>query len=303
MFWRRSFRILGLILGLFLFLREILQGGNMLIERSVLFLNVPLLLLAALLNMPAYFVQILSWTMIMRYLGVSLSLRQSIRGYPSTFLARYIPGSVWGYWSRSEWLKESYNVSYACSLLASILEVILLLLVAAFLVTLGISSHLSGLKRIVTRSLAGILLIFMVVGIPRLTYRITRGFPQITRDNKYWYKAIVLAGILFCLYGGTLLFVSRATWPTSSLDLMGAIYVTSFSWLLGFVLIFIPAGIGVRETVLSSLLISHFGLPVGPASLAAVTLRFVLVLTEAGWLVTGLILLGQDYREKLDKRS
>lgn len=298
MSWRKYIRTLGIVLGLCLFLREILRTGNILTARSFNFPNLSLLLLAVLLNVPAYLFQILSWNMIMRHLGVPLSIRQSIQGYPLAFLARYIPGSIWGYWSRSEWLKESYDVSYAISLLASVLEVVLFLLAAVSITMFGVSFQLPGPMRTMARLTAGILMVSTGIGIPRLTRRKRGGLPQIIYGNKYWYKAVVFAGILLCLHGGTLFLTSQAIWPTSSLDLMGAIYATSLSWLLGFVLIFIPAGIGIRETALSSLLTRSFGFPDGLASLAAVTFRFVLVLTEAGWLLVGLLLMSRNYRKE-----
>ncbi|MEM2001786.1 MAG: lysylphosphatidylglycerol synthase transmembrane domain-containing protein [Candidatus Bathyarchaeia archaeon] len=278
-------------MGLFLFLRETLRTASLLTAKSFYSLNLPLLLLAVLLSVPAYFFQILSWNMIMRYLGVSLSMRQSIQGYPLTFLARYIPGSIWGYWSRSEWLRESCNISYVTSLSASVLEVVLFLLAAASITIFGVSFQLSGLMRTTARLTTGILIILTGLGIPWISHRMGGCLPQAAyNNNKYWYQAVVFAGVPLCLHGGTLFLISKAIWTTSSLDSMGAVYATSLSWLLGFVLIFIPAGIGVRETALSYLLIKYFGFPTGLASLAAVTFRFVQVLTEAEWLLLGLLL-------------
>lgn len=289
--WRKYLRVAGLVLGLLLFLREILRVGSSLTRKSFYFPDVWFLLAAILLNASTYFIQILSWNMIMRYLGVSVSLRQSIQGYPLTFLPRYIPGGIWGYWSRSEWLKESYGINYTDSFMASALETTLLALTAILLAVGGGSFFLSGIKRTVAGVIAGSLLILIGCGIPQSMSRIRRGVSQFTSSG-YWYGAAALSLILVCLHGGTLYLIGLAIQPDSSLDLIGATYVMSLSWFLGFVFMFIPAGIGIRETALSSLLISRFGFLAGQASLVAITFRFLLILTEVEWLAVALVLRG-----------
>ncbi len=276
------------MLGLLLFLREALRAGNALTE-SFYFPNAFFLVIAALLSSFAYLFQILCWNMIMQYLGIPLSLRQSIQGYPITFLPRYIPGSIWGYWSRNEWLKEHYGISYTESSLASALEVGLLVLTAILLSAGGTLFHSSGPEVLTTGLIFGGALILIWLGIPLLRSGMKRTFLNL----KYWYGASALSTILLCLHGGTLYLVSLAASPTASLDLVGAIYATSLSWLLGFVCIFVPAGIGVREMALSSLLVARFSFLSGTASLIAVSFRFLLILSETEWIIIALILSGQ----------
>lgn len=291
MSWQKYFRALGLGLGFLLFMREIWRVGGLLIERRLYFPGTGYLLLgASLVSASAYFVQILSWNMIMRYIGVPLSPRHAVEGYPITFLPRYIPGSIWGYWSRSEWLKESYSISYADSFLASSLEIALFALTALFLVTSGMAFYSSGVKRVVLGSISGGLIILMGEGIPRLIFKI-RQHPsyQIAPCIRSWYMAVALSVLLLYLHGSTVYLTSLAVWPASPIDLIGATYITSLAIFLGFVCIFVPAGIGVREVILSSALVNRFGLPPEQASLIAIAFRFWVILAEMEWIVVGLI--------------
>jgi len=290
--WQKYFRTLGLGLGFLLFMREIWRVSNLLVEKSLYFPRTGYLLLlgASLVSASAYFVQILSWDMIMRYIGVPLSPRHAVQGYPITFLPRYIPGSIWGYWSRSEWLKESHSISYADSFLASSLEIILFALTALSLVTSGVAFYSSGVKRVVLGSISGGLIVLMGLGIPRLIFKIRQqpSYQQTAPCIHSWYMAVALSVLLLYLHGSTVYLTSLAVWPASSINLIGATYITSLAIFLGFVFIFVPAGIGVREAVLSSALVNRFGIPPEQASLIAIAFRFWVILAEVEWIVVGL---------------
>ncbi len=69
--------------------------------------------------------QIGAWVLLMRSLNIELPIHKARYIYSLSFLARYIPGSIWGYLSRSEWLLHDYQVSYTSSNYGSILEVAL----------------------------------------------------------------------------------------------------------------------------------------------------------------------------------
>jgi uncharacterized membrane protein YbhN (UPF0104 family) len=100
--------------------------------------------------------------------------------------------------------------------------------------------------------------------------------------------AVALSVLLLYLHGSTVYLTSLAVWPASSINLIGATYITSLAIFLGFVFIFVPAGIGVREAVLSSALVNRFGIPPEQASLIAIAFRFWVILAEVEWIVVGL---------------
>ena len=105
---------LGLGIGLFFFVGQILRGYQVF---STLTLDVSLLVrlsAAVLAGLVALGLQMAAWRYLMQDLGIKLTWRSIIGGYMLSFLPRYVPGSVWGYLSRSEWLKTS-SWSSICS--------------------------------------------------------------------------------------------------------------------------------------------------------------------------------------------
>lgn len=285
--WQKRFFIVGLTIGSLLFFREILRAKDVLAQ-SIYSPNKFLFLPAILLNTLAYLCQVLCWNMIMQYIGIQITFWQSIQSYSFTFLSRYIPGSVWGYLARHEWLRECYRISYIKSSLASVLEIILLVLSALFFSTGGIGFFLEGPRRVMAGVASWMLLVLIWLGMPSLTARIRHNLPA--KRKRYWHKAVILSLMTLSLHGGTVYLTSFAIYPHSSLDLIGAIYTMNLSWLLGFAFIFVPAGIGIRETALSLLLANHFNFPARQASMIAVTVRSLLILAELEWIIIGLIL-------------
>jgi hypothetical protein len=79
---------------------------------------------------------------------------------------------------------------------------------------------------------------------------------------------------------------------------VGAICIAN---ILGFIAVFAPAGIGVREGVLMLLLSPTLG--TGSAALFAVTLRLVQVVGDSATAAVGLILLRRDERSRADEKT
>jgi uncharacterized membrane protein YbhN (UPF0104 family) len=70
------------------------------------------------------------------------------------------------------------------------------------------------------------------------------------------------------------------------------------SWLVGFAALFVPAGLGVRELTLSSLLQQMAAVSAGDASLVAVLTRLGIVAAELVFLLIAAALLGLDHWRK-----
>ena len=77
-----------------------------------------------------YGILMAAWGAIMASQGVVLRPAAIVQGYLLSFLPRYIPGSVWGYLSRNEWLARYHGVGYGVATLTSFMEAGLLLLTA-----------------------------------------------------------------------------------------------------------------------------------------------------------------------------
>lgn len=292
MSWRRFLFFVGLSLGLLLFLRQVWVSYEA-VQCHELRLFQPAYLLAALaLNLLVYVLQMFAWAMIMRYLGFSISPRQILQGYLLSFLPRYIPGSLWGYWSRSRWLEQCCGVDYATSILGSILEASALILTALSIAAMYLYTSSAGSRRfLLAAACAGLLWLACLVA-PVLASRLSkeRSHSHSRKGHALhvWFAVVALHLALWVTYGGSILLIGNAVLATPSGDLLGAIFSSSLSWLLGFVVIIVPTGIGVRELTLSTLLSIHSDLLPWQANLVAIISRLAIILAELGWLVVGL---------------
>ncbi len=116
---------LGILVGLALLAIQIFQAYQA-FKSQVIFINNYLpLCLAGILITISFLQQIAAWSLLMRSLNIRLPAHKARFIYALSFLARYIPGSIWGYISRSEWLFQNYQISYTASNYGSILEVAL----------------------------------------------------------------------------------------------------------------------------------------------------------------------------------
>jgi len=92
-------------------------------------------------------------------------------------------------------------------------------------------------------------------------------------------------------YGGALWLLARGLLPGAALGLMPAIAVFTASYLAGFLALFAPGGIGVREGVFILMLQGPIG--IGAATALAVASRVLLTVTELGAAVPFLLFPGE----------
>ena len=102
--------------------------------------------------------------------------------------------------------------------------------------------------------------------------------------------SVALTTPLWLSYAVSVYAVARAVAPAYNIDLRVSALAASASWAVGFLVLFVPSGIGVREAIMSSTLAQAAGLPVAIGGLVAVVSRFLLVLAELTWVLAGFAL-------------
>jgi glycosyltransferase 2 family protein len=289
--WRMWLWRAGLLLGLVLFANQIRIAWLAAQQYPLSALSVPELLLAFVAALGLSLFQMLAWQSIMRYLRVALSLRATTEGFMISFLPRYIPGTVWGYLSRSQWLLQDYDTPYGLSLSGSVLEVIAILITAAACIGLtGFplvpapwgSLVLGGAVVLVA---AGVLVVPRIVAWlgPRYARLAFPARPQAAA----WVAALALTVPQWLSYGASVYFVTRSISHGATVDFRTSLLAASASWLVGFLIVFVPSGIGVRESVMSAILVQVAGTPPALAGLVAVVSRLILILGELTWIAIG----------------
>ncbi len=297
--WRKIFYSIGIALGLGLLAQQAWFGYQALQQAQACVVRPGFLLMALGQYVGAYFVQMAAWALIMRSLHAPLTPQAVVEGYALSFLPRYIPGSIWGYLSRNEWLAQVHQVGYGVSTIASMMEAALLLVTASALgalywlptlwqASLGQASPFEF--AIFALILVGSWLTWRML--PRMIVRLSRQRIEVnTKHNQslgLWGVTTFLYVGFWILQGGALLAIAYTLCGGLALSLFAASAAFAVAWAIGFLVVFVPAGLGVREWTLGALLITFAALDPGQATLLAVISRFGLIVAELVILAIGL---------------
>jgi glycosyltransferase 2 family protein len=219
-----------------------------------------------------------------------LQPRLVFQGYLLAFLPRYIPGLVWGYVSRNEWLARQSGISYTTSSVASLLEATTLLLTAA---TYGLFVWGDIRYWGVLFVISGIALWGNWHYIPRFIQQLNdkRWVVRVDQQQpqQLWWRGHVLYFGFWAVHGTGLFLLGQAFIPLPFRDLLPTIAAASLAWAIGFLVFFVPAGLGVRETVLAALLVHFTTLSPTIATALALLSRLGIVIAELLLLLMGLL--------------
>jgi glycosyltransferase 2 family protein len=294
--WKKYLSIFGSLLGLALLIRQGILGRSSLVlffsSRSAI-QNAGFALLTSILAMG---IPILAFHLLLRGAGVVLPLRAIVRRYTFTFLPRYLPGSVWGYISRGEWLHRELSVQYAVSSSVSFFELAASLSTCvACAGSLGLAS--GSLPIFMYLLLWGALFLGIIFAANFLTSRAhtfppasiwKRWLPSQCMQVRMWLAAVGLYGIHWILCGLALSFIIQAGASAGLASNIGVLVKCyAGAWLIGFFTLIAPAGMGFREAALAGLLILLTGIAAPVAAACALGLRLVFVLAELIWTLVG----------------
>ncbi len=298
---RKVIQIIGSIIGFVLLGYQIWKGFSSININIINNFNIWMICLSLLFAFLALIFQILGWLIINRSIGYYLPFSKIIFGYTFTFLPRYIPGSIWGYLTRSEWLLREFKMPYQHSLFISFLEMGGIFLVNLLLGTYFLNSS--------TRKTLVILILLLTL-LLLITFKYL--LPNFSTTEKYtvlflkmnflsWLIVVNLFIISWIFYGIGLMFTLETFGVNLLFNLSTILLITSInsiSWLIGFVIFFVPAGIGIRELILNSLLVNTFLIPEGISSSIAVSNRIISLFAEVSLLLISFLIFRKS-EEKL----
>lgn len=245
-----------------------------------------LISLAVLFALPLYFLTVLAWFTILQGLGAKLTLRQTLRVWMFANLGRFIPGTIWQYLGRVA-LAEKQGLARPLVVGSLVLEISLLLISGVLLVILsvpfwGIPSPLD------LRYLLIFTPLLIVVLKPEWFGRVSRMIQKLLRRDetvvnldlpvKFSLTALFFEGLSFTLSGVVVFLLLRAIIPLPAMTLLSIVGMYALSWLIGYVTLIAPGGVGVTEGSLAALLSLYAAFPL--ASVVAVGFRVVLTIVE-----------------------
>jgi uncharacterized membrane protein YbhN (UPF0104 family) len=244
----------------------------------------PLLLAASsLLLLAAYFVSAGLWGLIVRELGgPRLPLGESIRIFMIANLGRYVPGKVWQIAGLAA-LAKGRGVPAPTAAAAAVLGQGVALVAAA---AVGMGALLGGPESYRRWGLVGAALVLALVALlaipavfARLAgvwFRITRTEPAGDLGVRHGLRWLALYALNWLMYAASFWVLARSLGLEGSLLPVGSAFAAAY--VLGYAMVFAPAGLGPREGFLIVFLTPHLG--AGPSGVLAVVARLWTTLVE-----------------------
>jgi len=249
-----------------------------------------------------YISNIFSWHIITRLLGLKLSLVSNTKIWMISNFSRFIPGGIWQYPSRIVLLSKK-GVSKRLAISAVLIEGLMTLSFGAGTVIFTLAFWKLPIKY---QGLQGVLWIFLFLPLLiflftnkrifdkviliycKLTKREKISFESIKIERR-WFPFIFISFFArFFFIGGALFFLIRLASPVSYTLFPMIVGIYAFSWLLGYISFFAPAGLGVTEITLAALL--SFYIPFSLGAVLAVVFRMVILVAEAVFLFASCII-------------
>lgn len=234
----------------------------------------------------SYAVLIEAWRRVVLSMGETLAFLTAARIWFLASLGKYIPGKVWAV-AGAAVLAQRAGVDPAVAVAgALVLQVLALASGAAVVaVTAGDTFQAVGQGAI---PIAAAVIILSLVGVAGLTSQpfldrmgrlLPAAWPRPRAIPAGMVVAAFVANVLAWIgYGVALLLLARGLLPNVVLGLPQAIGVFTCSYLVGFLALFAPGGLGPRESVFLLMLAGDIGLK--PAAALALASRLLLTGTE-----------------------
>ncbi|MCS7258965.1 MAG: lysylphosphatidylglycerol synthase domain-containing protein [candidate division WOR-3 bacterium] len=236
-----------------------------------------------------------TWKKNLAMLNENISLTKALQINALATLPKYAPGKVWGI-AGKVYLANKEGISAENCVITITLETILYLLggIILFLLT-----SVSQIKGHISLSYLLLIPVFLVIIYPKFFIKITNYFLKLLKrplinviPNYLQILVLLLLYTLSWIFQGIgIFFLIKSFYPIGVKYLMLISGLHAFSWVVGFLSIITPAGLGVKEGVFSYFL--SFILPTSIAAISAILVRI--------WGTIGEILYFFVYSTKIKK--
>lgn len=286
-------RWIGIVVGILILLFQAYQGFLAFQDNDLMISNIRLFFFAIVIVMFSFILQVFSYQIILSALGIRTNYFELFRGYVTSFLPRYIPGTVWGYMARSAWLFEKYSTPFQITYLSSLIEFTIGIIALIIVIILSLVSR----KTLLGSLLAGLLLFMANSMLCNLFNSILRRKPfkfiGLNLDSissypvKKWLSSVFLISLNMFLYSFSLylICVSLVGSNNQSFIHFSSAFPLYFgiSYLVGLVIFIFPSGLGLREASLSALLTANMGYTQQQSSGIAIAFRLCILIAELIW--------------------
>ena len=242
------------------------------------------LLMSALFYLLFFYLRALSWNFLVKSLTSGQKLLENLPTWFLSELTRYIPGKVWPFLARGYAIKlqknNQKNVVFITFLDIGQLLIATLVLSLPFLLTQGISFFLQTnylIPLLIVLPLVFLIIIFSIKGaIKEKIVSIIKFLSRKKPRKSFLFKAIAFQFISWIIFSLATYILFRFSPTNHNILLILSAIVTS--WLVGYLSVITPMGLGVREGAMA-LFLSNF-LPAGYAVVIPVVSRLLIVMVE-----------------------
>ena len=234
----------------------------------------------------AYTVLIEAWRRVVLSMGERLGFAQATRIWFLASLGKYVPGKVWAV-AGAAVLAQRAGVDPSVAVAGALVLQALALASGATAVALTARDAFQAVGpgmvpvagAVIALALAGIVALSSQPLLDRISRLLPSSLPPLRAISPGMLAAAFLANfVAWIAYGVALLFLAKGLLPEVHLSLPQAVGVFTCSYLVGFIALFAPGGLGPRESVFLLMLAGDIGLK--PAAALALASRLLLTGTE-----------------------
>lgn len=245
------------------------------------------ILLSALVVWLMYALLIAAWRRMLTAWGRGLDFRSAARIWTVSSLGKYLPGKVWAVAGMAVMAQRAGIGAGPATGSAVILQVLAIGTGAAVVGLTGWGAlraaypgAATGLAVLLAASMTGVGLLLWPGFVNRVVRIAAPSVGPVTPPAGAVVFGILANVVAWFGYGVALWLLARGLLPRSGLGLLPAVAVFTASYLAGFLALFAPGGIGVREGVFILMLQGPIG--IGAATALAIASRLLLTVTELG---------------------
>jgi hypothetical protein len=247
-----------------------------------------------------FFLDAYGWVLILRKFGQRTTPLKAIRIWMISSITRYIPGGLWSYISRAE-LARGENINLATLALSLWIET---MVTASSALAVGFPSLLYAggihirLWHIIIYILLGLSIHPWILSLLRyIPGRIGSSFAAVRLPTaNHIFFLYLYYSIFWVLFGAAFATFTHMLFPLTGQKWLLVGSSMAMGFFAGFIILFAPGGIGVREATLYFLLLPH--MPEAQATILAVTSRL--------WIMSGemlsLLIIEIIYRRSVSKK-
>jgi hypothetical protein len=234
----------------------------------------------------SYAVLIEAWRRVVLSMGERLPFLTATRIWFLASLGKYVPGKVWALAGAAVLAKRA-GVDPSVAVAGAIILQVLALASGAAVVALTAQDAFQSLGQ-GAEPLLGAVILLSVLGVAMLTSqrlldhlgrRLPASWPRLRAIRPGVVAGAFLANVAaWSGYGLALVLLTRGLLPGVVMSLPQAVGVFTSSYLVGFLALFAPGGLGPRESVFLLMLAGEIGLK--PAAALALASRLLLTGTE-----------------------